>query len=129
MLQWLKDKKITIVFDHYTGFEGSPEYQFVAIDQKEARVFRMWNGWFDTIMRNVTPKETSWTSLALVYHLDQGWFEKSPWKLESVRPAIAQLQESHKQLKSTETQNICRELIDFLSSEYNRGAAIFIVYD
>ena len=89
----------------------------------------MWSGWFDAIMGEVTPKGTMWVSLALVYHLDQGWFESSPWKLEEVELAIAQLEESYEHLHAGKSKGICRALIDFLFSEYRRGATIFICYD
>ena len=129
MRQWLADKEIDVVFDHYTGFEGTPEYQFVAVHKSAAKVFRMWAGWFDEIMGKISPKEESWTSLALLYHLDLGWFETSPWRLKEVESAIAQLKESHEKLELGENKDICRKLLEFLSVEYSSGATIFIDYD
>ena len=129
MCQWLADKEIEVVFDHYTGFEGAPEYQFVAVYKSAAKVFRMWAGWFDEIMGKISPKEESWTSLALLYHLDRGWFDTSPWRLKEVESAIAQLKELHEKLELGENKDICRKLLEFLSVEYSSGATIFIGYD
>ena len=129
MPKWDPKKEMRIVVDHYTGFEGHPEYQFVAVSQIETRVFRMWSGWFDEIMQKVMPNEHGWTALALVYHLNEGWFETSPWQLKAVRPAMTQLQASLDNLPPGQTQDICRQLIEFLSFEHTRGAVIFIDYD
>ena len=123
------DKKTTIVSDFYTGFEGHPEYKFIALYPAKAKVFRMWEGWFDQIMYEISSKNESWTSIAAVFHLGEGWYDDSPWHLVFVEPAIAQFQESYEQLQFEMTKEICRGLILFLSNEHEKGASIFIAYD
>ncbi len=128
MTQWRLKKHIRVVHDHYIGFEGYPELQFVAVDTNEANVFRMWMGWFNEIMNHVLPKDNAWTSLALLYHLDQGWFDRSPWQLVEVSEAIKQLQEAHAYLQQGESKDICAALIAFLLLAHRQGATIFIDY-
>ena len=129
MLTWLPNKTIQIIFDHYTGFEGFPEYRFVIVSTEEATIFRMWDGWFDGIMRKVESRDTQRTSLAQIYHAHQGWFETSPWQLQGVEAAISQLRDACKKLPPGQNQAIGTQLVEFLSSGYEQGATIFIEYD
>ena len=128
MTQWRSKNHVRVVHDYYAGFEGHPELQFVAVYKTEAKAFRMWMGWFDDIMNHVLPKGGAWTSLALLYHLEEGWFEKSPWHLVEVAEAIIQLQVAYESLLRGESKNICAELIAFLQLEHRQGAKVFIDY-
>lgn len=122
-------RQMTVVSDFYTGFEGHPEYKFIALYPTKANVFRMWEGWFDQIMYEVSAKNNSWTSMAAVFHLGEGWYDDSPWRLNFVDPAVAQLQESYERLPFGIIKEICRELILFLSNEHEKKASIFIAWD
>ena len=129
MLTWLPNKKIQVIFDHYTGFEGYPEYRFIIVSAEEATIFRMWDGWFDGIMREMEFRDTQRTTFVHLYHTHQGWFEASPWQFQEVKTAISQLQDACKKLPPGQNQTIANQLIEFLSSGYEQGAKIFIEYD
>lgn len=80
-----------IQHDHYGGFEGEPELRFLRTmpNGEELESVRLWGGYLDEIMRVVQPDSSSgkWQGLAAIYHLDQGWCERSPWRMEDVAAA------------------------------------------
>ena len=77
--------------DFYSGYEGEPEYVFRLLGAP-TRSIRTWGGYFDAIMKEVTPGPNGWESLAKTYHLDEGWFDESPWGVPDVARAHSQLE-------------------------------------
>ena len=123
------DVEVHRLVDHYTGFEGHPAYCFVVVSSDGKQVFRMWEGWFDAMMEQVPFRPPSWTSLALPYHTDEGWFIHSPWRLHDVQAAITQLQAAYRKLQPGESKNITHQLIEFLAAGLRAGHDVFIEYD
>jgi hypothetical protein len=77
--------------DFYTGFEGEPEIRFTVADRgSEERSVRLWAGYFDALMNEVQPDPGAWTALALPYHLNEGWYDSSPWRIPDLDAAIRQ---------------------------------------
>ena len=125
----LQTRTIQLQGDYAEGFEGYPVYQFMAVYSSMVKIFRMWEGWFDGIIQEVLPQCNGWTSLALVYHTDKGWFENSPWPIREPKAAIEQLKSTYSRLPSSEHVSICAQLIDFLIQSLEEGAELYIGYD
>ncbi|AUX26719.1 uncharacterized protein SOCEGT47_072890 [Sorangium cellulosum] len=77
--------------DYYAGFEGEPEVRFHWTgDDGLERAVRLWVGYFDQIMSAIEPEEVGWTGLALPYHLNEGWYDSSPWPIPELESVIEQ---------------------------------------
>jgi hypothetical protein len=57
--------------DFYTGFEPDPELIFIWKSIEAEKRFKLWEGYFDTIMQQsyISKDSGSWQGLAYYYHL------------------------------------------------------------
>lgn len=75
----------------YAGFEGEPAILLELVNGDAPRkAIRVWEGYFDGLMRRIRPEPQGWTGLALPYNLCEGWYLGPPWRVENVREALAQ---------------------------------------
>jgi len=77
--------------DFYQGFEGEPELRIEARDgRRVVSALRMWSGYFDDLVRRIKPEATGWTGLARMYHLEEAFYERSPWRIEDLAAIMRQ---------------------------------------
>lgn len=119
-----------LIEKYYQGFEGEPEIMFNLRSVNGNDIdLRMWGGYFDKIMRQVSPKEGKWTSLAYYYHLDIGWYEESPWLIEEPIKAYEQLKEINKESLQIEEKEIVELILDMLKIAIKNEGQVFISYE
>ena len=117
-----------VLKDYYTGFEGHPEITFVRRRPDGDLVFTLWDGYFNDIMMAIKPDSKGWTSLALVYHLDEGWYDDPDWLIPDPSSALAQLRGIDASKLSDEPRKILGELLAFLDEGLAAGDEIRIQY-
>ena len=97
---------------YYYGFEGEPEIKFIYRKGDDSQILVMWEGYFDQIMRLISPDESGWTGLAYYYNMYMGWYKESPWEIEDLQMAL-------KQFESINSQKLCSEAKEILASICN----------
>lgn len=119
-----------LIDKYYQGFEGEPEIMFSLRSANGNDIeLRMWGGYFDKIMKQVSPKEGKWTSLAYYYHLDIGWYEESPWLIEEPKKVYEQLKEINKDGLQIEEKEIIEVILEMLEVAIKNGGQVFISYE
>ncbi|MFF2533012.1 hypothetical protein ACFVS2_29615 [Brevibacillus sp. NPDC058079] len=54
---------------YFEGFEGEEKIQFRRyLSNGDTYILRMWDGYFDEIMRQIEPEKDSWTGFAYYYN-------------------------------------------------------------
>lgn len=79
---------LSVVVDLYSGFEGEPEMVFSSSQGS----IRTWSGFFDDLMRAISPSESGWAGFALHYHLLTGWREGPSWEDPDPADTLRQLE-------------------------------------
>lgn len=115
-----------IIDDYYKGFEGYPEIDFYTYINEEKTGIEMWEGYFDKIMNELSPVDGKWVSLAYYYHLDEGWYDESPWVIPDNKKALEQFETIEIKVLDNVTQEIILKLIKLLKD--NLDSEIFIEY-
>ena len=92
---------------YYNGFEGEPENQFICRKGNDIEILAIWEGYFDRIMRLMTPDEQGWTGLANCYNMDTGWYEEGPWVIDDLQMAL-------KQFESIDNTKLCGKSVEIL---------------
>lgn len=107
---------------YYNGFEGEPEIQFICRKEKDTDIFVIWEGYFDQIMKLISPDTQGWTGLAYYYNMYTGWYEDSPWKIKDLQNALKQFELiDNKKLYDEATEIltlICNMLREAISNSY-----------
>ena len=110
---------------YYKGFEGEPEIVFSSSQDS----LSMWSGYFDAIMKLVYPKENGWSELAHCYHLNEGWYEDSPYKVRDLEEAVSMFQ----LIEISQLDQNCSELLNLLlaliSAAIENNDDIYISYE
>ena len=114
--------------DFYAGYEGDPEYIF-RIECQPTRSLRIWGGYIDAIMNSVAPGPSGWHSLAKFYHLDEGWFEESPWRIPELSKALDQLQVADFSGLDEQSKRVLAALCELFQVALSEGLDVVIVYD
>lgn len=115
---------------YYKGFEGEPEIQII-LDCPYGRkqILQIWSGYFDNIMNAVKPESNGWTGLAYYYHLDEGWYDESPWKIEDVSAAINQLREIDGTILDKVTQEVLNAVCKVFEEAQAAKETVWISYE
>ena len=114
--------------DFYGGYEGEPEYIF-RIERQPARSLRIWGGYIDAIMNAVALDPSGWHSLAKFYHLNEGWFEGSPWRIPELSTALDQLQSVESSELDEQQKRVLAALCELFQVALNEGLDVVILYD
>lgn len=93
---------------YYNGFEGEPEIQFICRKKDKNEIFIIWEGYFEQIMKLISPDIQGWTGLAYCYNMYTGWYEESPWIIEDLQSAL-------KQFESIDDKKLCDEATEILA--------------
>lgn len=115
--------------DFYTGFEGEPELIFLQKTANCEKILRLWEGYFDTMMQQVSLSSNGeWTNLAYYYHLCLGcWGEEvENWQIPNIESVIDQLKKI--QLMADDSQSIpsLQALIIFLKEANEQSISVYI---
>ena len=120
----------TINTKYYVGFEGYPEIEFICVSYDGKKdILSMWDGYFDSIMYSIEPKESCWVGIAYTYHIDMPWFDESPWRIPNLKIVIEQLTEIDINKLDDRTQEVLKDIIQLLSRAYNAKYMVFISYN
>lgn len=125
--------------DYYTAFEGEPEITFEIKLEKKTFQFKIWIGYFESILNNINlinPKENKFFSLYCSY---EGWFLESPFQIKDVNEVIYLFRQFKiDKLKDEERKyinnminvldDIKNDLIDFLEFSIINGYTTTISY-
>lgn len=111
---------------YYDGFEGEPEIQFIYRKGNNSEILIMWEGYFDQIMRLMSPDEGGWTGLAYCYNMYLGWYEESPWKIEDLKTTLKQFESIDSQKLCSEAKEILVLICDMLGEAISNSFEIFI---
>ncbi|MBC1375983.1 dihydroorotate dehydrogenase (quinone) [Listeria sp. FSL L7-1699] len=86
----------------------------------------MWEGYFDKIMNELSPVDDRWVSLVYYYHLDEGWYDESPWVIPDNKKILEQFETIDIKVLDNVIQEIMMKLIKLLKD--NLDSEIFIEY-
>lgn len=114
---------------YYEGFEGEPEITFTLEKGKEREDFGVWDGYFNTIIRKIKPDASGWTGLAYYYHLYNGWYDESPWRIENPYEAYVQLANIDVSGLEKEESEILQVILQMLREAIDNRYPIYISYD
>lgn len=115
--------------DFYTGFEGEPELVFTQVVNDYKKIFRLWEGYFDTIIQHISVStDGNWKGLAYHYHLCLGCWgdDQKDWQIPNIAEALIQLQEIKIQEEDTQTVIILDALIEFLKEAHAEDISVSI---
>ena len=115
-------------YDFYSGYEGEPEYVF-RLTQASSHSIHTWGGHIDAIMSAVAPGPSGWHSLAKYYHLDEGWFEESPWLVPELSTALDQLGSVNISGLDEEPKRVLAALCELFQAALDQDLGVVIVYD
>lgn len=120
-----------VLSKYYDGFEGEPDIQFIYYDNKGEQkvILKIWEGYFDEIMSTIRPELSGWTGLSYFYHLHEGWYKESPWKIPDLKSAIQQFQSLDIEALNIKTQEVYKEIIELLLDANLLDKDVWIAYD
>lgn len=110
---------------YYKGFEGEPEIIFSTSKKK----IHMWSGYFDELFLLFKPKQNGWEGLAYYYHLDEGWYEESPWRIPDIREAYNQFKSIYDEIENSICKELLEDILQILNLAIEDEEAIFISYE
>ncbi|MGE5417879.1 MAG: dihydroorotate dehydrogenase (quinone) [Acidobacteriota bacterium] len=115
---------------YYDGFDGYPEIQFIKVAGNGQRtIIRLWDGFFDSIMNLIQPGPSGWTGLALPYHLYEGWYVESPWRIPDIMEAIEQFTSVDIEALDDQTNCVLQDIIKLLSDAKSNRETVLIGYE
>jgi len=118
------------ITDFYSGYEGEGEIQFITFINNEKVIIKLWDGYFDDIMKKIEPTTKGWTSLAHHYNLATGWYDESPWKLKNIVEALKQLKEvMNAEFEFEGTKGIYNEICALLANAIETNNSVYIAYE
>lgn len=125
--------------DYYTGFEGEGEIVFVNQNERVIFEFKMWIGYFNSILNNINSVALESNNFLDLYYLQEGWFDESPFEIKDVAEVIYLFKEFNIFKLTVEEKikinsmsdilvNIKKDLIDFLEFSLDNGCVTTISY-
>ncbi len=116
--------------DFYSGFEGYPEMIFESKKDGHVRqCVRLWYGYFYDLIHRVKAVDGEWRSLALVYHLSEGWFDSSPWRCTDIDAALEQWSTIDLSGLSPERLQVHEAIRRVMRDAIDSGGELWISYD
>ena len=111
---------------YYDGFEGEPEIQIIYRKGNDSQILVMWEGYFDQIMRLISPDRSGWTGLAYYYNMYLGWYEESPWVIEDLQMALKQFESINSRKLCCEAKEILVSICDIINEAISNSYEVFI---
>lgn len=116
--------------NYYKGFEGEPCIKFIWVKpDNENLTLKIWIGYFDTIMNAINPTNHGWSGLSYYYHLDEGWYDESPWEIPNLNPVIDELLSIDTTSFDLVTKDVFTKLLSLLVNAKEKNDKILISYD
>lgn len=107
---------------YYNQFEGEPEIQLICRKEDDSDILIIWEGYFDQIMKLMSPEKHGWTGLAYCYNMYTGWYEESPWLIKDLQQALQQFESIDCRKLSNESFDIwlliCNMFKEAILSDY-----------
>lgn len=110
-----------LINDFYEGFEGESEVKFIrGLSHGNKTVLRIWDGYFDDIMRQFEPVNSCWVGLAYIYHTCIGWETNEQFEISDLCKTLDEFQNLDTNglelIKSEEVlYSICKLISDAIS--------------
>lgn len=117
-----------MIINHYSDFEGEPEIKFICESNGNRIILKIWEGYFDEIMRKIKPNAKGWTGLAYYYHLHEGWYDINPWEIPDLKLAIEQLVEINIRELDETVKNVLVDILKLLKKALSTKAGVIIEY-
>lgn len=73
----------------YSGYEGEKEIHFFTLKER----IIIWDGFFNDIMEQFKPSKEGWIGISYFYHLDLGWSDGKPWKINDLDTCFLQFRQ------------------------------------
>ena len=117
--------------EYYNGFEGEPEMIFTLVKSNgEKKEFGIGEGYLNTIIKKVKPKENGWTGLAYYYHLYIGWYDESPWLVQDIMESYEQLKEIDAEVfEDDEDKAVLMKIISMFKEAIDNDEKVYITYE
>ena len=118
--------------DHYTGFEGEPEYRIFSLDatQNKQIEISVWAGYLETFFRRFDPSPIhGWEGLLLHFHTVSGWYEETPWLCEELEQFAQLLSDPISNALGTTYQNVLKDLKTLVDEAIENGHQVYFEYD
>jgi hypothetical protein len=87
---------------------------------------RMWSGHFDALMSKIEPDGGRWTGLALPYHLQEGWYVESPWKVPDLQVVTQQWEQLAVAGVRADCQALYSAVLELMREAGEPGATLWI---
>jgi len=114
---------------YYESFEGEPEIRLISLLKNgELQIFSIWSGYFDEIMDKIEPDSNGWSGLAYYYHMQEGWYENSPWLISDIGNAIKQFNEIREDELGLIAKEVLNQIIDILEYAEKNSNEVQIAY-
>ncbi len=69
-----------------------------------------------------------WSGILKEYHLDKGWYEESPWKVQDVDEALASLRSANPEALDQKTLTVWGDICTFVEEALADGDELYIEY-
>lgn len=114
---------------YYTGYEKENEIQIIKMkNENEELKVRIWEGFFNNILYSIIPEKETYKGLAYYYYLCDGWYKKSPWKIQELNDVLNELKGIKTDNLKEKEVSLLRDVIDVIKSAIKEEKDIFIVY-
>ena len=117
----------SINYSYYNGFEGEPEIQFIYKKNNEIKIFVIWEGYFDQIMKLIKPDKNGWKGITYYYHMHIGWYEEDFWLIKDLQMTLNQFESIDKQQLKNEAAETLTEICNIIRKAIDNKAEVFIV--
>ncbi|HDK7166200.1 TPA: hypothetical protein PTV44_000002 [Clostridium botulinum] len=122
---------------YYVGFEGEPE---VVIYYKEKDMkkngMKIWIGYFQYLLDASISNTIENGGLVKNYMNQDGWYDESPWKIESLNEAIMELSQFNSESVKSKEKSVVKklpaiqkELITFLKNAKINNKSVYVNYE
>ncbi|KQO01102.1 hypothetical protein [Paenibacillus sp. Leaf72] len=112
---------------YYEGYEGEGEIQFIRyLSNGDRYILRIWDGYFDEIIRIIKPEEHGWTGLAYYYNVEEPWCEE-PWRIPDIDVVLKQLKKIESDQLNKEAKELLIEVCQMLLVSMNLNEDVWIV--
>ncbi len=116
--------------DFYIDYEGEPEIVIKRIEGGgREHMLSLWSGFFGEIMNLIKPAPNGWTGLVYYYHMQEGWYEESPWELKNIQDAITQLKKINELELCDKSKLVLKLIFNELENASRNGDKIEISYN
>jgi hypothetical protein len=122
-----------IEIDFYSGFDDDNEIVFFIETDKYKKKLRIWQGYFDEIMKKIELEDHDWTGIAYYYNLLLGWNVEENWQIPNIEKVLLQFKNIELtpdcqvgQIYYNAECEILKEIIKILSEAIDKNLSVYI---